>query len=164
LQMHMPSGQHLVLLKQKDARRYLPIWIGPTEAIAIRNKLTNTPTKRPLTHDLMANAIRELGITMVRVVISEVKDETYHSRLFLALNGREVELDARSSDCVALALRLDCPLFAMASVLDQAGVVPGRKLNGQVTSEKPSEEERLAVFRELVNNLDLPAFPDEPKS
>ncbi|MBA2372722.1 MAG: bifunctional nuclease family protein, partial [Chloroflexi bacterium] len=98
VRVHMLSNRHVVILKEKERERYLPIWIGPWEASAIAMRLQGLTPERPLTHDLFATALAELGVSIERVVISELVEETYHARLHLALDGRTVEIDSRSSD------------------------------------------------------------------
>ena len=95
VRVHMPSSQHVVILKELDRERYLPIWIGPWEANAIAMKLQGVSSERPLTHDLFSATLDELGVAVRRVVISSLADETFHARLFLESGGREVEVDSR---------------------------------------------------------------------
>jgi len=155
----MPSGQHVVILKEKDAERYLPIWIGVFEANAIALKITGVAPERPITHDLMATAFGEFNIGLSRIVVTALDNEVFFARLFLRLDGREIDLDARPSDAIALAVRLECPIFVSQEVLDRAGMTP-EKDEGE--SGGKVDEDRLAVFRDLVNSLDLPELPDEP--
>ena len=109
VRVHMLSSRHVVILKETDRDRYLPIWIGPWEASAIAMKLQGLSPERPLTHDLFATALEELGVRVERVVISELADETFHARLVLEGAGRTVEIDARPSDALALAVRAGVP-------------------------------------------------------
>ncbi len=144
VRVHMLSSQHVVILKEAARDRYLPIWIGPWEANAIAMKLQGLSPERPLTHDLFAATLAELGVRVRRVVIADLAAETFHARLFLEADGREVEVDARPSDALALAVRAGGEVFAAASVLDRAGVEPEEK-----------SDEKLEVFREFVNSLDM---------
>jgi uncharacterized protein len=150
----------VVILKEKVGDRYLPIWIGPFEANAIALKITGMAPPRPITHDLMATLLGELKVSLKRIVVTALADEVFFARLDLDQGDREIEVDARPSDAVALAVRLECPIFVAPEVLDRAGIVP-EKEEGE--SEK-ADEDRLAVFREMVNSLDLPDLPDEPGS
>jgi bifunctional DNase/RNase len=161
IRVHMPTSQHVVILKEKDADRYLPIWIGPFEANAIALKITGMSPPRPITHDLMALAFGELHINLSRIVVTSLNEEVFYARLYLRQNGRELDLDARPSDAIAMAVRLECPIFVARDVFDRAGVMPEEKEEEEDSSGK-SDEERLAVFRDLVNSLDLPDLPDEP--
>src|ERR1700730_2206870 len=105
VRVHMLSSQHVVILKETDRERYLPIWIGPWEANAIAMKLQGLAAERPLTHDLFAEALEELGVTVREVVIADLAEETFHARLFLVAGERTIEIDSRPSDALALAVR-----------------------------------------------------------
>jgi hypothetical protein len=177
VRVHMLSNRHVVILKDAARERYLPIWIGPWEASAIAMKLQGLSAERPLTHDLFAEALERLGVRIDRIVISELADETYHARLYLERDGQIVELDARPSDCVALAVRADVRILVADEVLEQAalGADPGddtdiegggegrprpgrRGLAGEVPLEEVGEavvDERLDMFRDFVNSLDF---------
>ena len=100
------------------------MWIGPWEAQAIAMRLQGITSERPLTHDLFAAALGELGVRVDRVIIASLADETFHARLVLVTPDSRHELDARPSDAIALAVRLDCPIYAAAGVLDQAAALP----------------------------------------
>ena len=144
VRVHMLSSQHVVLLKETERERYLPIWIGPWEANAIASRLQGVTPERPMTHDLFVSALSDLGVKLERVVISSLAEETFHATLELALDGKTVEVDARPSDALALAVRTGVRIFASLEVLDRAGVAP----EGQV-------DEKLEVFREFINSLDV---------
>jgi uncharacterized protein len=166
VRVHMLSSRHVVILKETDRERYLPIWIGPWEASAIAMKLQGLTPERPLTHDLFAATLEELGIRIDRVVISTLAEETYHARLFLEQNGRTVEVDSRPSDALALAVRSGVRIFAAEAVLDQAGLGADSGIEEgeegdegagaalESTGEKIVDP-RLDVFREFVNSLDV---------
>jgi bifunctional DNase/RNase len=159
IRVHMPTGQHVVILKEKGADRYLPIWIGVYEANAIALKITGITPDRPITHDLMATTMGQLDIRLSRIVVTSLANDVFYARLFLHQDGREVDVDARPSDAIALAVRLECPIYVSTEVLDKAGVLPEK----EDEEETKVDEDRLAVFRDLVNSLDLPDLPDEPK-
>src|SRR6478752_1770744 len=112
VRVHTMSTQHVVILKEAIRDRYLPIWIGPWEANAIALKLQGVAPERPLTHDLFSRTLAELGVTVRRIVVSDLADETYRARLVLELNGEVREIDARPSDAIALAIRAGVPLYA----------------------------------------------------
>jgi bifunctional DNase/RNase len=165
VRVHMLSSRHVVILKEAARDRYLPIWIGPWEASAIAMKLQGLTPERPLTHDLFATTLEELGATIDRVVISELADETFHALIVLERDGRTVEVDARPSDALALAVRSGTRIFAAEAVLDQAAL-GGEGLAGEGEGEEGSTLEvtgesivdpRLDVFREFVNSLDVDA-------
>jgi bifunctional DNase/RNase len=149
VRVHMMSSQHVVILRDTGHDRYLPIWIGPWEANAIASRLQGVVPERPMTHDLFSQALEELGVTVKQIVVSDLAEDTFRARLLLQVDGREFDLDARPSDAIALAVRAGVPIFATDAVLDRAGVIP-----------EGAEEERLSVFREFVNSLNLD-LPDE---
>jgi uncharacterized protein len=151
VRVHMLSSQHVVILKQSERDRYLPIWIGPSEANAIAMRLQGLSAERPLTHDLLVSVLAALGASVSRVVVTHVTEGTFHARLYLeSSSGDESEVDSRTSDAIALAVRTGSPIYVDERVLDEAGVEPDSTEEG--TAE---EEERLAVFREFVNSLDV---------
>lgn len=148
VRVHMLSSQHVVILKESERDRYLPIWIGPWEANAIAMRLQGLTPERPLTHDLFSSTLDELGVRIREIVVSDLAGETFRARLVLEQDTRAVEIDARPSDAIALAVRAGVPIFATDAVLDRAGVVP-----------ETDEEERLSVFRDFVNSLDVDLEP-----
>ncbi|HEY5033876.1 MAG TPA: bifunctional nuclease family protein [Candidatus Dormibacteraeota bacterium] len=168
IRIHMPSAQHLVILKEKEADRYLPIWIGSFEAQAIATKISGNPLGRPLTHDLMATAFGDLGISVKRIVVTRLADQVFYARLYVKQDGRDLDFDARPSDAIALAVRVECPIFVATEVMETAGIIPdpNEASDDKEKSESPVDEARLAVFRDFVNSLDLPdlpEFPEEPR-
>jgi bifunctional DNase/RNase len=144
VRVHMLSSQHVVLLKEKERERYLPIWIGAWEANAIATRLQGVSPERPLTHDLFASTLEQLGVKLQRVIVSSLSEETFHATLELELEGRVYSIDARPSDALALAVRTGVRIYAATDVLDRAGVEPEAR-----------EDEKLEVFREFVNSLDI---------
>jgi bifunctional DNase/RNase len=151
-----------VILKEKVNDRYLPIWIGQFEANAIAMRIQGMAPERPITHDLMSPPFGELGISVSRIVVTALAEEVFFARLHLKQDGREVDVDSRPSDAIALAVRFECPIFVASDVLDRAGVIPEKE--EEETADDKVDEDRLAVFRDLVNSLDLPDLPDEPGS
>ena len=151
VRVHMLSSQHVVILKESERDRYLPIWIGPSEANAIAMRLQGLSAERPLTHDLMVSILQSVASSISRVVVTHVTEGTFHARIYLETpSGDETEVDSRTSDAIALAVRTGSPIYADERVLDEAGVEPDGSEDG--TDE---DEERLAVFREFVNSLDV---------
>ena len=122
IQMHPVSGQRVLVLKEKKADKYLPIWIGTHEADSIALKLEGQHLLRPLTHDLMDSMISGLGAKVSMVVVSDIRDHTFFARVVLQRNGTTIESDSRTSDAIALAVRSDAPIYATSYVLDRAGV------------------------------------------
>jgi bifunctional DNase/RNase len=144
VRVHMLSSQHVVLLKETDRERYLPIWIGPWEANAIAARLQGVTSERPMTHDLFATTLEALGVELRRVIVSSLTEETFHATLELERDGQTYTVDARPSDALALAVRTGVRIYASIEVLDRAGVEPDSQV-----------DERLEVFREFVNSLGL---------
>ncbi len=115
-------GAPVVVLRTVGGDKYLPIWIGPPEAAAIAAELEHLTPARPLTHDLLVSVISNLGAEVRYVLISDLIDQTYYARVLLVPNGKAVEIDARPSDAIALALRADAPIYTYARVVREAGV------------------------------------------
>jgi hypothetical protein len=163
VRVHMLSSRHVVILKETERDRYLPIWIGPWEASAIAMKLQGLTPDRPLTHDLFAAALEGLGARVDRVIISALAEETFHARLLLEHGGRMVEVDSRPSDALALAVRAGGRIFAAEAVLDQAALGADGAIGDEETADRvPLEttgeqivDPRLDVFRDFVNSLDV---------
>jgi bifunctional DNase/RNase len=150
VRVHMPSGQHVVVLKEKDADRFLPIWVGVAEANAITLRIEGIQPERPMTHDLIVNILRDFRMQVSTVMVSELRNDTFFARIVGRIDGREVEIDSRPSDAIAIATRLDVPIMVDREVLDQAGVVP----------EGRTEDPKLQVFQEIVNEMNLPDLED----
>src|SRR2546421_7131542 len=162
IRIHMPTAQHLVILKEKEADRYLPIWIGSFEAQAIAAKISGNSVGRPLTHDLMAAAFGDLGVSIKRIVVTRLAGQVFYARLYVKQDGRDLDFDARPSDAIALAVRAECPIFVASEVMESAGIIPDQDESEEKGGEIQVDDERLAVFRDFVNSLDLPDLPDEP--
>src|ERR1700737_466481 len=153
IRVHMPSGQHVVILKEKETDRYRPIWIGIYEANAIALKITGITPERPITHDLLANILQSAEMRLKKIQVTSLTNEVFFARLFLAVNGKEVEIDSRPSDAIALAGGMTCPIVVSQDVLDKAGVFP---------EKEEEEEDRLSIFKELINSMDLPDLEGPP--
>ena len=115
------SDQQIIVLREKDGERSFPIIIGIFEAVAIDRRLKGIEIPRPLTHDLIENVIREMGGKLERVVVNDLKSNTFYARLHILRDGEDIEVDARPSDAIALAVRVSCPIFVEDSVLDNVG-------------------------------------------
>jgi bifunctional DNase/RNase len=160
IRVSLMSQHRVVVLKDVDTDRYLPIWIGPFEADAITIQLQGVQVARPLTHDLLKSIIDEMGATISHVMVSELKNDTFYARIVMDVNGQSMEIDARPSDAIALAVRANAPLFVAEEVMTSASIVPeasleetGMDLGSEPLSEE--EEEKLAVFRDFIDELDL---------
>src|SRR5438105_4198099 len=145
IRIHMPTAQHLVILKEKEADRYLPIWIGSFEAQAIATKISGNALGRPLTHDLMATAFGDLGVSIKRIVVTRLADQVFYARLYVKQNGRDLDFDARPSDAIALAVRVECPIFVASEVMDSAGSCMFTGLGLIPTFGAPVDPTRIAA-------------------
>jgi bifunctional DNase/RNase len=171
LRVSLTNQQRIVILKQVNADRYLPIWIGPYEAEAITIALQEIEISRPQTHDLVKNVISKLGGKIGRIVINELKDDVYYSAIIINKNNQSIEIDSRPSDAIALAVRTHTPIFISSEVMDEASITPEIVIDEETISNKPSKDlktsrvektlgdERLTIFEEYLkaqgqNNLD----------
>jgi uncharacterized protein len=160
IRVSLMNYQRVVILKEKYASRYLPIWIGPAEADAIAVKLQNVELARPLTHDLLQSVIASLGATPHFVVVNDLQKDTFYAKLSLKLNSEEIEVDSRPSDALALAVRADIPIYAEEAVLDKAGITLDEDTGKPVTEGKVDDQEMegLSAYRDFISNLDLDDF------
>ena len=176
IRVSLMNYQRVVILKEKMADRYLPIWIGPAEADAIAVKLQGVTVPRPLTHDLLHSAIDALGAIVNFIVINDLKNDTFYAKIILNVDGTQMEVDSRPSDALALAVRAEAPIYAEEAVLDKASILldkeTGKPLLEQKetaeaggTGKQVSEEEmgRMSAFYDFINTLDLEDF-DKRKS
>ena len=168
IRVSLMNYQRVVILREKDSDRYLPIWIGPAEADAIAVRLQEVSVARPLTHDLLRSVIDSLGASVEYVLVNDLANDTFYARIMLQVDGRSMEIDSRPSDAIALAVRAQVPIFADESVLDRAGVKLDEEgqtlesIDGQAveqTGETSEEElEKLSPFRDVIEGLDLEDF------
>jgi bifunctional DNase/RNase len=154
--------QPLVVLKEKAGERYLPIWIGSDEADAISFKLQGAIAPRPMSHDLLWTVIGELGASVDSIIINEIRDDTFYSKILLNTAEGQIDIDSRPSDALALALRAEAPIFVEDEVLDTAGVLIGTETmstaSQQASEEKGvSEDElgRLSAYTDFISTIDL---------
>lgn len=147
------SEHRVVILKDVNAERYLPIWIGPYEAEAIALRLQNREVARPLTHDLLNNIIHKMGGEVSYIAVTDLRDDTFFGRITVRLDGRQVEIDSRPSDAIALAVRANVPIFVEENVMTQAGIVPEADVSEGVSGEE------LSPFREFIDSLNLDDLP-----
>ena len=141
--------QPIVLLKTADGNKFLPIWIGHPEAAAILMKLQGASTPRPMTHDLVTDMLGELGAEVVRITVTELKENTFYASITVQQNGSEIEIDSRPSDAIALAVRADAPIFAAEDVIEESAI--------EFEGEDVNEEEIVSDFRKFLENV----TPDE---
>ena len=138
------TGSPIIVLNDKENRKALPIWIGSAEASAIIRKIENIKVSRPMTHDLIVDIAEKTGYTIDRVEINDVENETYFSTIFLlSPEGKEVEIDSRPSDAIAVAIRVDAPIFVSAKVL----------ADGSVSCDSEKDEEESKEFRNFIQSI-----------
>src|SRR5947209_11954207 len=152
IRVHMPSGQHVVILKEKHAERYLPIWIGINEANAIALKITGITPERPITHDLLANLVSAVDLQVDRIVVTSLSNEVFYARILAKLDGKTLEIDSRPSDAIAVAVRVGAGIFVASEVLEKAGMLPEQEKDGDGEAD-PESEERMAKIRDWINEL-----------
>ena len=159
IRVSMVNYQRVVILKERDADRYLPIWIGPAEADAIAVKLQDVAVARPLTHDLLQSVIGVLGGVVRRIIVNDLANDTFFARIILEVDGVQIEIDSRPSDAIALAVRVKVPIFAEDVVLDRAGILFDRE-TGKVKSDSfdQVDVERMSAFKDFIESLDLDDF------
>ena len=164
--------QRVVILKEKQSDRYLPIWIGPAEADAIAVKLQDLDVPRPLTHDLLSSIIESLGGTIDHILVNNLENDTFFAKITIQSNGESKEIDCRPSDAVALAVRAKVPIYANEEVMDKAGIhldkETGKPLGQETISEspasgppvevKPEELKSMSAFTDFIDSLDLEDF------
>jgi uncharacterized protein len=145
VRVEVPSNQPIVLLRESEGQRHLPIYIGQPEATAIVYALQGLETPRPMTHDLFKSMLDDLGARIVQVLITELHDSTFYAEIELARDGGSYRMSSRPSDAIALAVRYPepVPIFAAEGVLEEAGVV----------FEQDEEEEQIEEFREFLDQV-----------
>ena len=138
------TGSPIVVLHDKENRKALPIWIGSAEASAIIRKIENLTVSRPMTHDLIVNLIEKTGYELEKIEINDVEKETYYATLFLKDNdGNVLQIDSRPSDAIAIAIRIDAPIFVTANVIS----------NGSVSTDSAKDEAEAQEFKNFVQSL-----------
>ncbi len=151
VRIQFPSNQPIVLLRERDGRRYLPIWIGAVEATAIAYALEGVVPQRPMTHDLLQDVTEALGATVQKVIVTELRDSVYFADLVFGSGPDEVTVSSRPSDAIALAARTGADLFASVEVLDDAGIE---------LDDEEEEEEAIEAFREFLDDISPEDFED----
>ncbi len=147
IRVSLMSQYRVVILKDLTSNRYLPIWIGPYEADAITIHLQEVQVPRPLTHDLIVKIIEELDARVERVYVSDLNNDTFYARIVLKVKDREISIDSRPSDAVAIAVRAECPIYVNEEVMERAGVTP--------EEEGTVPDEDLGAFKDFIGSLDL---------
>jgi bifunctional DNase/RNase len=169
IRVSLVTQHRVVILKEVNGERHLPIWIGSYEAEAIAMELQGVTASRPLPYDLIRTIIDDMGGTVDRIAVTDLSDDVFYARIVLQQNGREVEIDSRPSDAIALAVRARVPIMVDDSVMDKAGVMlssdeeeeadaEGRTSQPELERAEGVDEERLSVFRDFIDSLDLDDF------
>jgi len=141
----MVGKQPIVLLKTRDGNKFLPIWIGHPEAAAILMKLQGANTPRPMTHDLIDDMLEKLQAECTRVSVTELRENTFYASIQLRIDGREVEIDSRPSDALALAVRTQAPIFAHEDVIAESAI--------EFEHEVEDQEDVVDKFKEFLDNV-----------
>lgn len=188
IRVSLMSNQRLVVLKDLNQERYLPIWIGPFEADAITVELQDVLPERPLTHDLLKATIQEMGGRIKHIFINALRREIYYAHLVIEVGERELVVDSRPSDAIALAVRVNAPIYVEETVMDRASVTPEEDMEAEEFSESEAplasesresfrkrgwekekeneedlDESRFSAFADFVNSLDLDELDDDDK-
>ena len=159
--------QRVVILKDKESDRYLPIWIGPAEADAIAVKLQDLSVPRPLTHDLLLTVLEALGGAVKHILVDNLENDTFYAKIAIDVGGEMKEIDSRPSDAMALAVRTQAPIFATEEVMEKAAILMDKEGKpippdaGKPGEEKQVKEEDLrgmSAFTDFINDLDLEDF------
>jgi uncharacterized protein len=176
IRVSLMNYQRVVILKEKESDRYLPIWIGPAEADAIAVKLQGVAVPRPLTHDLLSSVIETLGAVVNSIIVNDLKNDTFFAKVILDSEGKMVEVDSRPSDALALAVRTNVPIYADESVLDKAGIMLDGETGKPIFDEKEDGtagkmpklsaedlKKKMPGIYDFIETLDLDDF-DKRKS
>ncbi len=163
VRVHLMTPQRLVVLKQLNSDRYLPIWVGPYEAEAITVALQEVEMSRPLTHDLLKNVFGAFNAHIKRIEIVKLQNDIFYGNIVAELNGKEIHVDSRPSDAIALSVRAHVPILVHPSVMSEAGIVPEQDIPEGTPEPEKSEPaplskegaERLSVFEDFLGKLDL---------
>jgi bifunctional DNase/RNase len=144
--------QPIVLLKTAEGNKFLPIWIGHPEAAAILMKLQSATTPRPMTHDLVTDMLDQLGAQVIRITVTELRENTFYAQITVQQDGSEVEIDSRPSDAIALAIRADAPIFAADEVIEESAI----EFEGDEINQEDLEKE-VSKFKQFLDHVS----PDE---
>jgi bifunctional DNase/RNase len=172
IRVSLMSQQRIVILREKDNERYLPIWIGVYEAESITMALQDVEVARPLTHDLLKNTFLQFDARILRVEVTALRDDTYFGNIVAEKDGSIINIDSRPSDALAIAVRTHVPIFVDRSVMDTAGIIPEDDLqeeeDGEATQSSQQEaeidadgEDRLSIFQDFLEGLDSDTSDDQ---
>ena len=172
VRVHLMTPQRLVVLKQKQSERYLPIWVGPYEAEAITVALQEVEMSRPLTYDLLKNVFNAFNAHIIRIEIVKLQNDIFYGNIVAEVDGKEVHVDSRPSDAIALSVRAHVPILVHPSVMDEAGIMPeddmpeGDEQMPEMNEPAPLSQEgveRLSVFEDFLGKLNLDKLDDKDK-
>ena len=171
VRVHLMTPQRLVVLKQIGSERYLPIWVGPYEAEAITVALQEVEMIRPLTHDLLKNVFGAFNARIKRIEIIKLQNEIFYGSIVAEVDGREVNVDSRPSDAIALSVRAHVPILVHHSVMEEAGITPEHDVSEEAeaiekTEPAPLSEEsteRLSVFEDFLEKLEFDKSDEDDK-
>jgi len=168
IRVSLMNYQRVVILKEKSIDMYLPIWIGPSEADSIAVKLQDVDVPRPLTHDLLNLTITKMGGEVSHIVVSDLSNDTFYAKIVIKLEEKEVEIDSRPSDAIALAVRVGVAIYVEDEVMSKAGVsldsetgepvVRGERGDRAMQNMSEDELQRLSAFQDFIGELDLEDF------
>ena len=166
IRVSLMSQQRIVILREVDDERYLPIWIGTPEADSITIALQEVEVARPLTHDLVKNIFNSFNARLLRVEVVALQEDTFYGNIVAEVDGRTVNIDSRPSDALALAVRAHVPIMVTKTVMDMAGIIPEDDMQeeGEELGEGEGVEsgsERLSVFEDFLENLELDQDEEE---
>jgi bifunctional DNase/RNase len=164
VRVSLMSPQRIVILRQKEVERYLPVWVGPYEAEAITVALQEVEMVRPLTHDLLKNVFTTFDALLMRVEIVSLRDDIFYGNIVAEVDGKTVNIDSRPSDAIALAVRAHVPILVGSAVMEAASIFPERDMQQEepppsVTSTRQvksvgADDGRLSVFEDFLSQLD----------
>jgi bifunctional DNase/RNase len=149
----MVGKQPIVLLKTAEGNKFLPIWIGHPEAAAILMKLQGAATPRPMTHDLVTDILAQLEAKVIRIAVTELRENTFYALITVAVDGTEIEIDSRPSDAIALAVRAGAPIFAADSVIEESAI--------EFEREDVNEDEVIEEFKRFLDEVKPEDFSAE---
>ena len=166
IRVSLMSQHRVAILKDEEGERYLPIWIGPCEADAITVELQEMEMARPLTHDILATAIADLGGTVAHILIRDLSNDVFYAQILVNQNGERVEIDARPSDAMALAVRVQVPIYVEEKVMEQAGITPEEDIEDELDSTETDvmDDKDISVFSDFVDTLDLDDLDSDEES
>jgi bifunctional DNase/RNase len=163
VRVSLMSPQRVVILRRTDVEHYLPVWVGPYEAEAITVALQEVEVSRPLTHDLLKNLFTTFNARILQVEIVSLKDDIFYGNIVVEANGKNINIDSRPSDAIALAVRVHAPILVSQAVMDAAGIIPERDLQAEGPATPPAEDQptippagdkgRLDVFEDFLKKL-----------